>query len=413
MSQGRCRYRYRACDAHGHIVRGELDAANPGELEANLRSRDLELIHAQPRPQSRSLSTTQRWHERWRQHVPRRELIHFCFHLEQLLAAGIPVLDALADLGDGNSQHGMQIIATNLRAEVERGQPLSAAMELHPEVFDEVFRCLLRAGEATGELAPVLRQIAADLTRADELRAHARKIAIYPLVVGSVLSVAVVVAITQVVPQVATLFRSSGAELPLSTRALVGLSNWLGQYGWLLPPALITSVIAITRAAATHIGFRHKLHGLALRLPVLGPIRQRLALARVAGLLAMLYASGIPFIEALANAARATPNLVIRGGIESAKAHIAVGQGIASAFEATGLFPRLVTRMLRVGEQTGRLDSALQQLVYFYERDSVDAIERLEASAEPALTVVMGLMMLWIALAVLGPVYDIITRLPV
>jgi len=398
------RYRYRACDAHGQIVQGEIGAVNHAELEARLRARGLEPIYI--KPASASLLTG-------RPHVPRRELIHFCFHLEQMFGAGIPILDVLAELADGQGHPGIKAVAADLYTEVERGQPLSAAMKQHPQVFDEVFRCMLHAGESTGDLAPVLRQIATDLTRADELKANARKIAIYPLIIGCILSVAIAVALTQVVPQVATLFRSNGQVLPLSTRLLIGFSDGFRQYAWLLPPTLIATVIAFHLIAARRPRLRRRLHALILRLPLIGSITQRLALARTASLLAMLYASGITVTDAIASTARATPNLAIRYGIETAGAHIAAGQSITNAFESTGLFPRLVTRMLSVGEQTGRLDSALEQLVYFYERDAREAIERLQASIEPALTIVMGLLMLWIAIAVLGPIYDIITRLPV
>ncbi|MDR2689856.1 MAG: type II secretion system F family protein, partial [Azoarcus sp.] len=268
------------------------------------------------------------------------------------------------------------------------------------------------AGEATGELAPILRQLAADLARADELRAHAIKAAIYPLIVGAVLAVAIAVALTQVVPQLATLFQSSGTTLPLATRLLTGLAGWLGRYGWLLPPVFAIGVIFTTFIVARHLGARRALHALELRLPLLGPIHQRLALARIARLIAMLYASGITVTDAIGNTARATSNLVIRDGIERAGDYIATGNGIAQAFEATGLFPRLLTRMLRVGEQTGRLDTALDRLAHFYERDAREAIERLQASIEPLLTIFMGCILLWIVFAILGPVYDIITRLP-
>lgn len=396
-------YRYRACDEHGRVVRGELEAANLAELETRLHGRGLELLRGAP-------AATSAFPFR-RRRVARRELIHFCFHLEQLLAAGVPMLEAITDLGDGHGSPAMQAIAADLRAEVERGQALSAAMASHPHVFDEVFRCLLHAGESTGDPTPMLRRIAADLARADELAAHARKIIIYPVIIVALLAVAAAVALTQVVPQIAALFRGD-AVLPLATRVLIGLSAWLGRHGWLLPPICILLAVSVAFAAVRYSGFRRALHALSLRLPLLGPIRQRLALARAAELLAMLYASGITVTDALASAARATPNLVIRGGLEAAWAGISAGQGIASAFEATGLFPRLVTRMLRVGEQTGRIDSALRQLIHFYERDAREAIERLQASAEPALTVIMGLLMLWIALAILGPVYDIIAAMP-
>ncbi|MDR2015706.1 MAG: type II secretion system F family protein [Azoarcus sp.] len=397
-------YRYRACGAHGQIVQGEIEAASPAELETRLRGRGLEPIHIKT---ARSSWLTKR------QRIPRRELIHFCFHLEQMFGAGVPILDALAELTDGQGHPGVKAVASGLYAEVERGQPLSSAMKQYPQDFDEVFRCMLCAGESTGDIAPVLRQIATDLARADEIGANARKIVIYPLVVGSVLCVAIAVALTQVVPQVATLFRSNGQVLPLSTRLLIGLSDWFRHYAWLLPLIVIPSSVALFMTAARRPSLSCRLHAFALRLPIVGPITQRLALARTANLLAMLYANGITMIDAIASTARATPNLAIRQGIEAAGAHIAAGRGIANAFESTGFFPRLVTRMLRVGEQTGRIDSALGQLVYFYERDAREAIERLQASIEPALTIVMGLLMLWIAIAVLGPIYDIITRLPV
>ncbi|MCL2875809.1 MAG: type II secretion system F family protein [Betaproteobacteria bacterium] len=395
-------YHYRACDAHGRIAQGEIEAANHAELEARLRGRGLEPIRIKP--------ARIPWLAR-RRRIPRRELIHFCFHLEQMLGAGVPIRDVLADLTDGQGHPGIKAIASDLHAEVERGQPLSSAMKQHPQVFDEIFRCMLHAGESTGEITPVLRQVAADLTRADELRANARKIAIYPLIVGSVLFAAIAVALTYVVPQVATLFR--GQTLPLSTRLLISFSDWFRQYIWLLPPTLIAASIALPMIAARRPALRLRLHALVLQLPLVGSIMQRLALARTASLLAMLYASGITVIDAIASTARATPNLAIRYGIETAGTHIAAGQGIASAFESTGLFPRLVIRMLKVGEQTGRLDNALGQLVYFYERDAREAIERLQASIEPTLTIAMGLLILWVAIAVLGPIYDIITNLPV
>jgi type IV pilus assembly protein PilC len=398
-------YRYRALDANGNIVRGHIDAEDIDIAERQLRQRKLELIHATP----------VRWP--WRRaarhrRLPRRELMHFCFCLEQLLAAGVPVLDALAEMGDMDSHSATAAICAALRAEIEQGQTLSAAAARFPKIFDEVFCCLLRAGETTGDLAPVLRQLAAGLARADELRAQAVKAAIYPMIVAAVLAVAIAIALTQVVPQLATLFQSTGNTLPLATRLLTGLAAWLGQYGWLLPPALIAIVMMTAFAAARHHGIRRALHAAELRLPLLGPIRLRLALARIASLISMLYASGITVTEAIASTARATSNLVIRHGIEHAGSHIASGSGIAQAFEATGLFPRLVTRMLRIGEQTGRLDTALDRLAHFYERDAREAIERLQASIEPLLTVFMGLILLWIVFAILGPVYDIITRLP-
>ncbi|GHT97794.1 type II secretion system protein GspF [Betaproteobacteria bacterium] len=395
-------YRYRAIDVYGRLVRGQAEASHPAALDDQLRQRGIELVRCTrvrgPRPSG--------------QRIPRRELIHFFFNLEQLLDAGVPVLDALSEIGAASTHSALTLVCTSLRDEVERGHTLSAAAALHPGAFDDVLCSLLHAGEVTGDLAPVLRQIGANLSRAEAIKAHAMKAAIYPAIVAVVLGVAVAVALTVVVPQLAILFQSMGETLPLATRVLLGLADWLGRHGWLLPPLGLLTLLAITLAAARSVDFRRTLHAIALRLPLIGPIHQRLTLARVASLLGTLYASGITLVDALASTAKATPNLVIRAGVENARAYISTGSGIAAAFEATGLFPQLVSRMLRVGEHSGRLDTALNHLANFYEHEASAAIARLEASIEPLLTVAMGIILLWIVFAILSPVYDILTRLP-
>lgn len=172
-------HRYRAIDQQGRLVRGNIDAAGPVELEARLARRGLEFIDSQPVWFAHfALSHTA---------PPRRELIQFCFHLEQLLDAGIPMLDGLQDLRDATRHPRMREIVTTLREDIENGVPLSVAAEAHPQAFDAIACSLLHAGEQTGELAPMLRQLAETLIREDELSAHARKLAIYPAIVLSVL----------------------------------------------------------------------------------------------------------------------------------------------------------------------------------------------------------------------------------
>lgn len=397
---------YRALTTDGQVVRGSTVATGLDDLEARLYRRGLELIHGEPA--TRTLSA---WWPRAR--IPRRELIHFCFHLEQLLAAGVPILDSLADLRDATAHPRMRQIVASLLEEIEGGLTLSAAAAQHPSAFDAVFCGLLRAGEHTGQLAPVLRQLAAALARDDELVAHARKLAIYPAIVGCVLAVAITVALVFVVPQLASLFRSTGQSLPLQTRILIGASNWLAHHGWMVPALLPLALGGLALASARTPGLRLRIDTLRLRLPLIGTLVHKIALARVASVFAMLYAAGITVLDALRSAESATSNRAIQHGLSAAGARIAEGHGIAAAFEETGLFPQLVTRMLRIGEQTGSLDTALGNIVYFYERDVRESIARLQASAEPILTLILGALMLWIVFAVLGPVYDIISRLPV
>ncbi|MDO9598105.1 MAG: type II secretion system F family protein [Azoarcus sp.] len=397
---------YRAMTAEGRVVSGAAEASGLGDLESRLYRRGLDLIHGEPASRGRS--------RLWpRPGIPRREVIHFCFHLEQLLAAGVPILESLADLRDATAHPRMRQLVASLLEEIEGGLTLSEAAAYHPAAFDAVFCGLLRAGEHTGQLAPVLRQLADGLSREDELLAHARKLAIYPIIVGCVLLVAITVALVFVVPQLASLFRSTGQTLPLQTRILIGASHWVSHHGWLLVVGLPLMLGGFALSVATYPGLRLKIDTLRLRLPLIGTLQHKLALARVASVFAMLYAAGITVLDALHSAESASANRAIQASLMAAGSRIAEGHGIASAFEETGLFPQLVTRMLRIGEQTGSLDTALGNIVYFYERDVRESIERLQASAEPILTLILGALMLWIVFAVLGPVYDIITRLPV
>lgn len=397
------RWRYHAMAADGHRTRGELEAADLAELERLLGSHAQVLINARPRRTNTLLAAR----------ISRRELIPFCFHLEQLLGAGVPPFESLAALRDASTDPRLQRTVGALLADVERGLPLSAAAARRPEAFSTVAVSLLHAGEQAGRLPEAIRDIGEALAQEEELASHARRIAIYPSIVAVLLLLAVVVALTQVVPELESLLRSTGQTLPLQTRILVGLSQVVREWGWAMLLALSTAIALGTHALARSAALRTRAHALQLRLPLIGDLLRKLALARFAALFATLYGAGINVIDALRASAGATANLALRAGLEHAIASIEQGQPISAAFEAASVFPPLVTRMLRLGEHTGALDEALGKVASLYRRDVAEGIARLQAAAEPALTVAMGGLLLWIASAVLGPIYDLITRLPV
>jgi type IV pilus assembly protein PilC len=395
-------FAYRAMNARGHVVHGELDAANLVDLELRLKRMELDFIHGAPSRRARLLRIGK---------VPRLELINFCFHLEQLTRAGVPILEGLADLRDSTDHPRFREVAAGLVEGIQGGRGLSEAMAEYPEAFDGVFCNLIRAGEASGNLPLVLRDLSAALKREDELAAYARKIVIYPAVVSAVLLGAVAVSLLFVVPELAKLFRSTGQELPLQTRVLIGASQWLRDYWWALLAVVAALVAGLRLAITTRPGARLRFDSLMLRLPLLGDIRRKLILARFVGLFAMMYASGITIITALKTAEDVMGNALLRQGMRRVGELIGEGYNVSAAFHAVGLFPPLVTRMLRVGENTGALDTALANVSYFYDRDVRESIERLQALLEPFLTLLLGGIMLWIMMAVLGPVYDVITKL--
>ena len=397
-------FAYRAMDPRGRIVRGRIEAANLVDLELRLRRLDLDLVHGGP-VQPRLWQTSNG--------VSRRELIKFCFHLEQFLRAGVPIIESLADLRDSISKPRFrQVVAAAVEA-IEGGLTLSQALDKHPTVFDGVFCSLIRAGEHTGRLPEVLHALSESLKRDDELAAFTRRISIYPLIVCAVIFAAIGVALIYVVPELARLFQTVGQALPLQTRILIALSNFVRGYGWLLALAVAAGSLAFRHALATRPSLRHDVDALKLRLPLLGEVRRKLILARFTGLFAMMYASGITIIDALRAAEDVVGNTALKAGLQQASRRIEQGAGLSEPFAGVELFPPLVTRMLRVGESTGALDQALSNVSYFYERDVREAIERLQAGIEPALTVILGLLLLAVMSAVMLPIYDIITKMKI
>ena len=235
-------FAYRAMDPRGRIVRGRVDAANLVDLELRLRRLDLDLVHGSP-IQPRFWQT--------QKGASRRELIKFCFHLEQFLRAGVPIIESLTDLRDAiRRPHFRQVVAATVES-IEGGLTLSQALAQHPTVFDGVFCSLIRAGEHTGRLPEVLHALSESLKRDDELAAYARRIVIYPAIVGLVILAALGVALIYVVPELARLFRTVGQALPWQTRALIAVSDALLDYGWALLAVIATTVIGARQAVLT------------------------------------------------------------------------------------------------------------------------------------------------------------------
>ncbi len=397
-------FAYRAVDPRGRIVRGRLDATGPADLERRLARLDLELLDGRPARQP-ALP--------WQRPAPRRELINFCFHLEQFLQAGVPIIDSLADLRDSIETPRFRETVAAITTAIEGGDSLSQALERHPRIFDGVFCSLIRAGEQAGQLPAVLRALSAALKRDDELAAFTRRIAIYPAIVAVVIAAAIGVALIHVVPELARLFHTAGQPLPLQTRLLIGLSDFIRGYGWLLAGTALAGLAAFRHALARRPGWRRRHDALLLRLPLVGEVRRKLILARFTGLFALMYRSGIPIVDALRVAEDVVGNAALKDGLQQVGRGLERGLRLSEAFRAVDLFPPLVTRMLGVGEHTGALDSALANVSYFYERDIREAIERLQASVEPALTVILGLILLAVMSAVMLPIYDIVTRLKI
>lgn len=397
------RFAYRAVSATGRRTRGELDAGNLGDLEARLKNMGMELIRGKPLRQGRLSFGNRR--------MPRRDLINFCFHLEQLTKAGIPILDSLTDLRDTIGQpHLRQVIAGLIEA-IDGGQTLSQAMSAHPAAFSRVFVSLVRAGEASGQLPEILDSLAESLKWEDELAAQTRKLLLYPAFVAGIVVAAMSFLMIYMVPQLRSFVKGMGQALPLHTQVLFFLSDLLAGYwyAFLLLPAggFLAALLILHRSPWARL----QLDRMKLRLPVIGQILSKIILARFANILAMLYAAGIPVLESIDITRHVVGNRIIHLALQQVEQAIREGCSVAKAFHDTALFPSLVTRMLRIGESTGNLDTALLNVSYFYNRDVREAVARAQTMIEPVLTVGMGIMLGWIMLSVIGPIYDVVSRI--
>jgi type IV pilus assembly protein PilC len=394
-------YTYKAVTPEGRMVSGRIDAINPVDLEMRLRRMELDLVSGDPVNNRNPLSAG----------VPRREIIHFCFHLQQLVRAGVPILEGLTDLRDSLEHPRFREIVASLIESIEGGQTLSQAMAQHGRVFDQVFVSLIRAGETTGRLPEILHSLNESLKWEDELASQTKKMIAYPAFVGLIVLGATFFLMVYMVPQLKLFVRNMGQALPMQTQILFFVSDLMVAYWYLL--LLLPLVLVCSLGILLHSNplARLRFDGLKLRLPVLGTILRKIVLSRFANTFALLYASGIPILESIRSTQNVVGNLVIRQGLERVEQRIGEGQNVTAAFHSTGFFPPLVIRMLRVGENTGALDAALLNVSYFYTRDVRESVQKMQQLIEPLLTVVMGSLLGWIMLSVLGPVYDVISKI--
>ncbi len=398
-------YHYRALDARGRIRKGETRAANSADLETRLRKTGLELISCKSaRPPLLSLP---------RRRVKRRDLIVFCFHLQQSLRAGVPAPESLQDLRDSAGNPRLRQVAGTLLEAIEGGKTLSAALREFPAVFSEVFVNLIQAGEQTGALDTILERLETNLKWQDEQAAMTRKLFMAPALTGTVVGIVVVFLMAYLVPQLLTFVGTTGSGLPSHTLLLIAVSGALVDY-WealLCVPLLLLAIVVA--GARTSPGFRLVLDRFKLALPVLGPAQEKLILARLASLFAMMYASGITVIDCISAGERSAGNLAVAQAMSRVGAALAEGQNLGDSFAAGNLFPPLMLRMIRVGETTGALAPALENIAWFYTRDARAAVDRLQSLIEPVMTLLLGLVIGWVMLSVFGPIYDLITGLGV
>lgn len=396
-------YSYQSMDQAGKMIRGVMDAANQPDLELRLKRMELDLIDCKPASQ-KTFTFTKR-------NITRKDLINFCFHMEQLVGAGVPVLDGLSDLRDTVEQPRFREVIADMIENIEGGSQLSEAMMRHPLVFDKTFSSLVMAGEQSGHMSDVFKNLSDSLKWQDELASQTKKIIMYPAFVGTIVLGVTFFLMIFLVPQLTGFIKNMGQELPFHTKALIFVSGIFIHYWYVvlaLPVVLFIVAKVWLKNSATA---RYNADVYKLRIWMIGPVLHKIILARFATFFALMYGSGITILDCMRLSEDIVNNQMIARGLGQARQLISEGQGVTAAFQITGIFPPLVIRMLNVGEATGSLDTALRNVAYFYNRDIKEMIEKVQALIEPVMTVILGILLGWIMLSVLGPIYDTISKI--
>ncbi len=398
-------YAYKAVNSQGKSSKGLQDAANLIDLELHLQRSGMDLITARLMQNSHPSLGMKK--------IKRADLITFFFNLEQLIGAGVPLLECLADLRDSMEEPVFRKIIANLLNSIESGKTLSQAMALHPNAFDQVFVSLTKAGEESGRLVEVFKYITASIKWQDEMTTQTKTMLIYPLFVGSVVLGITFFLMIYLVPQLVSFINSMGMEVPLHTRLLIATSGIFVHYWYII--LLFPVVLFGTYKAALLLNpaLQYHMDKLKLHIWPTGPILRKMILARFANTFAMMYGSGISILDCLANSRELVNNQVIARSMEQVIKEIEAGKNLTQSFQHTGIFPALVIRMLKVGESTGQLDTALLNVSYFYDRDVKDSIKKIQLMIEPTMTIILGVLLGWVMLSVLGPIYDIIGKVQI
>lgn len=397
------RYYYKAIDPNGKMIEGQVEASNESDLESRISHMRLELVRY--RTETKPLFTLRR------QRVEVQELIAFTYHMEQLLKAGVPLVDALTDLRDSIDNDMLKNVISGLIENIGSGRTFSQALAEYPKVFSEVYVSMVHVGENSGQLVRVLQDLAGMLKWQFELAARARRMLTYPVFVLTVVSGVIVFLMTYLVPKLIPFIKLAGGEFPWHTKALIATSGFVMSNWLLIIGAAAAALIGGRLAVGRSWRLRYKFDVVKLRLWLIGPILLKIKLARFCNYFALMYNSGISVLDSIMLARQIMDNRALEDALEKAHDLIADGESISRSFSNVGLFPPLVVRMLRVGENTGAMGDALLNVSYFYDKEVKDSIDRIEPLIVPSITVILGAIVGWIMLSVMGPIYDAVVKL--
>ncbi len=390
---------WQGIDRQGARVKGELSASSPVLARAELRRQGLKPLKVRKKPQPLFGSGKKR--------ITAADISIFSRQLATMMSAGVPLVQAFEIVARGHHNRSMRELLLRIKGDIESGTSMAAALRQHPACFDALVCNLVAAGEHAGVLDILLDRIATYKEKTESIKGKLKKAMFYPAAVIIVAIIVTVVIMLFVIPQFKALFSSFGADLPAFTRLVIALSDLMRAY-W-LPMALgaAASVYALVAAWKRSQALRDALDRIALRLPVLGPLRHKAAVARFARTLSTLFAAGVPLVEALDSVSGATGSVVYAKAVTTMRDEVATGQSLQVAMRERELFPHMLVQMTAIGEESGALDAMLGKVADAYEEQVDNAVDALSSLLEPLIMVVIGGLVGSLVVAMYLPIFKL------
>ncbi|QIZ77920.1 type II secretion system F family protein [Ferrimonas lipolytica] len=394
-------YQYQGRGPGGNKVDGTLEANSESAAMEQLMRRSIIPLELKPISERKGLEFKALFQSK----IPTTALLLFTRQMQSLAKSGIPLLQALTGLAEGQDNELMKETLLDLRDQLVQGHPLSAAMNQHPRVFSAMYVAMIHVGENTGNLDEAFGRLHQHIEQDSETKRQVKAAMRYPTIVVAVIAVAMVVLNIFVIPQFASMFAKFGAELPLPTRILIGTSDFFVNYWWLLTIGVIAAFFGI-RAYLLSAAGAYNWDKFKLRMPLLGSLIRRATLSRFSRSLAMMLRGGVPIHQSLQLVSEAVDNTYMQQSIVTMRRGIEGGDSLQRVAGQSGLFTALVMQMISVGEETGRLDELLDDAAEFYDREVEHELKGLTAKLEPILLVIVACMLAVLALGIYLPMWD-------
>lgn len=399
MAEAAITFLWEGLDRKGSRIKGEGQAANEILMKADLRRQGINPTKVKKKPKPLFGGNGKK--------IETKDIAIFARQLATMMSAGVPLVQSFDIVGRSHEKPQMQDLVLNIKAEVEGGTTLANALEKHPKYFDDLFCNLVNAGEQAGALENLLGKIATYKEKTEAIKAKVKKALTYPIAVVIVALIVSSILLIFVVPQFQDIFAGFGADLPYFTLMVIRLSEFLQAYWWLVFGGIGVAGFLFVQAKQRSPKLRRSLDFISLKIPVVGDILNKSAIARFARTLATMFAAGVPLVEAMDSVAGATGNAVYSEAVLKMKDDVATGTQLQQSMKQVGIFPNMVVQMVSIGEESGALDEMLSKVADFYEEEVDNLVDNLSSLLEPLIMAVLGVLVGGLVIAMYLPIFKL------